>query len=197
MNGLGPGDRIKAALQKLATDVRLYGNQTNLQKKLSDDLVDCTEFDMEIAAADKYDKKLNAYYAPDQVSHWQEEGEWTTDPNEVRPGDYIYWSKKGSSEVSHAGTVVEISDEGEFTIIQALTQGYTKQSINQQKTDKNGNLYSGSKDQMDFYGAGRPKDEILEGGNIGTVTVTSPLKATPLNTNIDLNVEQIDTKTLR
>jgi hypothetical protein len=195
--GLGPGDRIKAANQRLANDTRLYGNQTNLKKKLSDDLVDCTEFNMEIAAADNYDKKLNAYYAPDQVGHWQEEGEWTTNPNEVRLGDYIYWSKKGSSEVSHAGTVVEISDEGEFTIIQASTQNYTKKSINKQSTDQNGNLYSGSKDQMDFYGAGRPKDEILEGGNIGTVNVIAPLKPIPLNSNIDLNVQQLDNKTLR
>ena len=74
-DGRGPLERIAAAIAAFASDTRLYGNETDLKKKLEDKLIDCTELTMEIAEGDGY--SLNSYTTGGeggQVTHWKETG---------------------------------------------------------------------------------------------------------------------------
>ncbi len=155
---MGPIDRIKAAVAKVQSDSRTY-KQVKGSAAYNDKYVDCSEYGREIAMADGYDPGRSTWH---QMKYYKEEGEWMTDINNVRKGDFLFWKGKDSdgNVFYHTGLAVEMDDDNEFTIAQSTRNGGGKSIHDKYKTNASGTLWAGSEYEMEFVGAGRPKDDV-------------------------------------
>lgn len=172
-NGLGPGDRVKNAKKAVGEDSRKYKQVTG-STRYSDNFVDCSEFCREIAMNDGYDP---GDWTGAQADYYKKSGEWVTDINDVKEGDFVFWSLKGEEGITHTGIVTAIDDNGRLEIVQS-TRNAGGESINDQyKTNKAGDLWSGSEFESNFVGAGRPNGESTDTSESETSQAMDPLQS--------------------
>ncbi len=166
IGGMGPGDRVKEAKRLVATDTRTY-KQGRGKGWQTDKYVDCSEYAREVAKKDGYDPGINSRK---QAKYYQEKGEWTTNISEVEVGDFVFWKKNGEKklEITHTGIVIKKNKDGTFVIAQAGLQGGGKSINDKYSTNKDGDLWKGTKFENNFVGAGRPANESEANSNRGT-----------------------------
>jgi len=159
-NGFGPGDRVKNARRAVKADKRRY-KQVIGKSRYTDNYVDCSEFCREIALQEGYDP---GDWSGRQAQYYQETGEWVTDINSVRVGDFAFWSMTGEDGITHTGLVIGIDEDGKMTIAQSTRNGGGKSLNDHQKTNSQGTLWDGvviggTDITSTFVGAGRPDGE--------------------------------------
>ena len=173
IDGLGPGDRVKNAKKAVSNDTRTYAQIAGVNR-YSNSTVDCSEFAREIALADGYDP---GDWTGAQADYYKKKGEWITDINDVKEGDFVFWSLKGDDEITHTGIVTEVDDNGRLRIAQSTRNAGEKSIHDKYTTNSSGDLWSGGIYESNFVGAGRPLGDAGSGQEdkmkvkVSTITV--------------------------
>jgi RHS repeat-associated protein len=156
---IGPGDRIQAAMKIASTDKRKYAMISGTAA-YNDDFVDCSEFAREIALADGYDPGRDSR---SQASYYKNNGNWTTNPSNIKIGDFLFWEIRGANRISHTGIVTRINSDGTLKIFQSTVNGGGNSINGKSNANSSGTLWSGTEYQREFVGAGRPSGERFVG----------------------------------
>ncbi len=153
-------ERVKEAEEMVKNDTRTYGRGKGK--------IDCSGATDEISKKVKdgaFDKmKYNPNFAPslaaNQAEHLKETGEFTTNINNVKEGDYIFWTKDDHptiQKIGHTGIVTSIVN-GKITVATAEQANLTDKSFRLTVLAEDGTIWrkrSGTGGQK-FVGAGRP-----------------------------------------
>lgn len=149
--------QARALLAKSIMDVdeRIYKQEIDLNKKLTDDFVDCSEFVHEVI--EQSDSFLLPWDCDSQYLWFTEnEGEYGDDWEDIEIGDIIFWVKPSDTgDLTHTGIVYELRADGTATIIHATCQGdcsgkATKASISTVSTSSDGDLWVSGSSRRNF-----------------------------------------------
>jgi len=169
--GMGPEDRVFYALHRAEVDTRTY-KRVDFSAAYGDKYVDCSEFAREVALVDGYDPGRSTWH---QTKYYKEKGEWTSDIQNVRKGDFMFWKgkDKDGNEFLHTGVASGIDDDGNISIVQSSKNGGGKSIHDKGVTNSSGTLWEGKSYELEFVGAGRAKGDTYQSESVIDVKVVS------------------------
>lgn|GEM_PF-4119524 len=116
--GSGNGNKVAEIALSYKGDLRKYS--------LSDipGTIDCSRLTREIASKAGYSIPRTAF---EQAQWFKKNGYWSSQLSDTKLGDHIFWLR--GKNAYHTGIVVDISDAGGVSEIQAQVNGYNPGSI--------------------------------------------------------------------
>ena len=150
-NSSNPDDQEGGFNEATIAKTFLTGDMQTLPYSMSDKArtIDCSRCTMQIAAKAGYNIPRTAY---DQAKWYQKNGFWSTNLNDAKPGDHMFWLR-GQNQY-HTGVVSNMSAAGIISVVQANVNDYLAPSIHQFNLQPDGTMRGFG---QPFVGLGRYK----------------------------------------